>query len=81
MAMANRRVLSGSAVRGRAASGPAALGEAEQRSRAAAARKEAAFANRSREDLRSAQQWRMARPAAANRTELWRAGLSLAGVE
>ena len=41
MAMANRTVLSGSAVRGRAAIIPAALGEAEQRSRAAAARKEA----------------------------------------
>ena len=68
MAMANRRVISGSAVLGRAAIIPAALGEAEQRSRAAAARKEAAFANRSREDLRSAQQWRIARPAAAHRS-------------
>ena len=68
MAMANRRVISGSAVRGRANLSPAALREAEQRSRAAAARKEAAFANRSREDLRSAQQWRIARPAAAHRS-------------
>ena len=68
MAMANRRMISGSAVLGRAAIIPAALGEAEQRSRAAAARKEAAFANRSREDLRSAQQWRMARPEAAHRS-------------
>ena len=35
MAMANRRAVSGSAVRGRANLSPAALGEAEQRSRAA----------------------------------------------